>query len=114
MRAPFVVKGDPLSESARGLAAVGVALEVDVLVLQRPPQPLDEHVVHPAAAAVHRDRTPAAASASVKAAEVNCDPWSVLKISGFPNLASASSSAARQNETSIVFDSRHASTARDA
>ena len=37
----------------------------------------------------------------------------MLKISGLPNRASASSSAARQNETSIVFDSRHASTARD-
>jgi hypothetical protein len=57
---------------------------------------------------------PASASAPVKAAEVNCEPWSVLKISGLPNFASASSSATRQNETSIVFDSRHASTARDA
>jgi hypothetical protein len=50
----------------------------------------------------------------VKATEVNCEPWSVLKISGLPNFARASSSAARQNEESIVFDSRHASTARDA
>ena len=38
----------------------------------------------------------------------------VLKISGLPNFARASSSAARQKETSIVFDRRHASTARDA
>ena len=58
--------------------------------------------------------TPASASAPVKTAEVNCEPWSVLKISGLPNLARASSSAARQKETSIVFDRRHASTARDA
>src|SRR5271166_6361441 len=43
--------------------------------------------------------TPAPARAPMKAAEVNCEPWSVLKISGLPNLASASSSAARQNET---------------
>src|SRR5271165_1076820 len=57
--------------------------------------------------------TPASASAPVKATEVNCEPWSVLKISGLPNRARASSSADRQNETSIVFDSRHASTARD-
>ena len=48
--------------------------------------------------------TPASASAPVNAAEVNCEPWSVLKISGLPNLASASTSAERQNETSIVFD----------
>jgi hypothetical protein len=36
----------------------------------------------------------------------------VLKISGLPKRANASSSADTQNETSIVFDSRHASTAR--
>ena len=53
---PFVVKSDPFGDAARGFAAVGVALEVNVLILQRPPQPLDEDVVHPAAAAVHGDR----------------------------------------------------------
>jgi hypothetical protein len=37
---------------------IGVALEIDVLMLQRAPQPLDEDVVHPAAAAVHGDLDP--------------------------------------------------------
>ena len=50
----------------------------------------------------------AAASAPVKATLVNWLPWSVLKISGVPYVASASSRAATQNETSIVFDNRHA------
>src|SRR5258705_8246105 len=57
-------------------------------------------------------RTPAAASVPVKAVLVNWLPWSVLKMSGVPKRASASSSADTQNDTSIVFDSRHASTAR--
>jgi hypothetical protein len=57
-------------------------------------------------------RTPAAASVPVKAALVNWLPWSVLKISGRPKRASASSSAETQNDTSIVFESRHASTVR--
>jgi hypothetical protein len=57
-------------------------------------------------------RTPAAASVPVKAALVNWLPWSVLKIAGVPKRASASSSAATQNDRSIVFDSRHDSTAR--
>nr|WP_314963997.1 hypothetical protein [Bradyrhizobium cosmicum] len=43
---------------------------------------------------------------------MNWLPWSVLKISGLPYFASASSRAAMQNETSIVFDNRHARTAR--
>ena len=56
MGASIIVEGDPFGDAARGFAAVGVALEIDVLVFQRPPQPLDKHVVHPAAAAVHGDR----------------------------------------------------------
>ncbi|APG14925.1 hypothetical protein BKD09_42045 [Bradyrhizobium japonicum] len=54
----------------------------------------------------------AAANAPVKAALVNWLPWSVLKISGLPYFTSAASRAATQNETSIVFDNRHARTAR--
>ena len=55
---------------------------------------------------------PAAASLPVKAVEVNCEPWSVLKISGVPKRASASSSASMQKRVSRVFDSRQARTAR--
>ncbi|MFK4492366.1 hypothetical protein ABIA45_007444 [Bradyrhizobium sp. USDA 336] len=54
----------------------------------------------------------APANAPVKAALVNWLPWSVLKISGLPYFTSAWSRAATQNETSIVFDNRHARTAR--
>src|SRR5260370_29315057 len=57
-------------------------------------------------------RMSAAASVPVKAALVNWPPWSVLKISGLPRRANASSSADTQNDTSMVFDSRQASTAR--
>jgi hypothetical protein len=115
MRTLFIVKGDPRSDAALGIATVDIALEVNILVFQRPPEPLDEDVVHPQRPRPSMEMaTPAAARAPVKAAEVNCEPRSVLKISGLPNFASASSSAARQKETSIVFDSRHASTTLDA
>jgi hypothetical protein len=49
------VERDPFADAGPGLAAIAVALEVDVLVFERAPQPLDEHVVHPAAASIHRD-----------------------------------------------------------
>src|SRR5947209_13127929 len=55
VRARLVVESDPFADTGFGLAAVAVALEIDVFVLERPPQPLDEHVVDPAAAPVHRD-----------------------------------------------------------
>jgi hypothetical protein len=48
----------------------------------------------------------------VKAALVNWLPWSVLKMSGRPKRASVSSSAATQNEVSMVLDGRQESTAR--
>src|SRR5215467_6501052 len=50
-----VVEGDPRSDAEPGFAAVRIALEIDVFVFERAPQPLDEHVVHPAPAAIHRD-----------------------------------------------------------
>src|SRR3954454_4005283 len=56
--------------------------------------------------------TPAARSLSVKTELVNCEPWSVLKISGRPNRPSASSRASRQKLVSIVLDKRHDNTAR--
>jgi hypothetical protein len=57
-------------------------------------------------------RTPVRCRTEMNAVEVNWLPWSVLKISGVPNRASASSSARTQKSASSVFDSRHARTAR--
>ncbi len=51
-------------------------------------------------------------SRPVNAALVNWLPWSVLKISGLPCRTRASSTASRQNSTSIVIDSRQARTRR--
>ena len=51
-------------------------------------------------------------SRPVNSVLVNWLPWSVLKISGLPCFASASSTASRQNPTSMVIDSRQARTRR--
>ena len=42
MKALLVVKGDPAGDPALGLAAVGVAIQIDILVLERSPDALDE------------------------------------------------------------------------
>ena len=53
---PFVVvEVDPSADSGFEVHQVEVLLQVDVLVLQRAPEPLDHHVVDPAALAVHAD-----------------------------------------------------------
>ena len=58
--------------------------------------------------------TPASLSVLVKSRLVNWLPWSVLKISGRPQRASASAKASTQNRASMVFDSRQARTWRVA
>ena len=55
---------------------------------------------------------PSCRSRPVNASEVNCDPWSVLNISGLPNRSRASYSASRQKLVSMVFESRHDNTRR--
>lgn len=56
LQALFILELYPCGDA--GLAAVGVALEVNILMLEGAPQPFDEQVVHPAAAAIHGDLDP--------------------------------------------------------
>src|SRR5437016_14212640 len=92
---------------SRGDVAIG--MQVNLLVFEAAPQPLDEDVVHAAPLAIV---TSCLFSTPVKSSLVNWPPWSVLKISGRPKRASASSSASTQKSAPSVFDSRQASTAR--
>ena len=50
-----VVEVDPLADDALGLEAVGELAQIDGLVFERAPQPLNEDVVQVPAPAVHRD-----------------------------------------------------------
>ena len=50
-----VVVTDPPCQSCSQLRAGLERVQIDALVFQTAPQPLDEHVAHPPAAAVHRD-----------------------------------------------------------
>src|SRR2546427_13177767 len=98
----------------------GIGVEVDLLVFEAAPQPLDEDVVHVAALAIHADgdRVTLQGVGEIVAGELAAPSlrwgrlWSVLKISGRPKRASASSSASTQKSAPSVFDSRQASTAR--
>ena len=54
-------------------------------------------------------RTPAFSTRRMNSLLVNCDPWSVLKISGRP-WVSASSSASRQKAASKVLARRQEGT----
>jgi len=51
----LVIKAEPGADAGLGLGDTGIGVEVDLLVFQAAPQPLDEDVVHVAALAIHAD-----------------------------------------------------------
>src|SRR6516162_5655207 len=108
----FVIEAEPGANAGLCLGDTGIGMQVTssyfrlrhnrsmkMLSIQRPlPSML---IVIP-----HRSST------AMNSVSVNWQPWSVLKISGRPYPASASSRASMQKSAPSVFDSRHASTAR--
>ena len=57
MQPPAIVGVEVRRELPLRFAAVTIRVQIDFLVLDRSPQPLDEYVVHPATFAVHADAT---------------------------------------------------------
>src|SRR3954447_15318441 len=130
MRPPCIGEREVMGQRGAGLADTVVSAQVNLLVFHRSPQPLDENVVPPGAAPIHANRDPVlqqqprergdAQAIHRFAATRSSEPTdavillSVLKISGQPNRAKASCTASTQNPTSIVFDTRQASTLRVA
>ena len=112
MWAPAIIKAEMPADPSSGLRHAFVGVQIDLLIFDRPPEPLDKDIVPPCAATVHGDVDLGFFSTAVKSMEVNCDPWSVLKMPGLPCRASASSSASIQKAVSIVIDSRQDRTRR--
>src|SRR6516225_8532265 len=112
MLALLIVEIEPGANTGFGLGHTRIGVEVDLLVFEASPQPLDEML------SMHRPLPsmliviPWSFRVPVKSSLVNWLPWSVLKISGRPYWESASPSASIQKSAPSVFDSRHASTAR--
>jgi len=61
-----------------------IGSQIDLLRFDALPQPLNEDVVSPGSFAIHADGDTVIAKTPVKATPVNCEPWSVLKMSGLP------------------------------
>ena len=56
VRSVPIAAADPAGQTSAPLRAGLERVEIQALVFQRSPQPFDEHIVHPAPAAVHADR----------------------------------------------------------
>ena len=108
----MVVEIHPSAYADPSFVAVGVGFQVNLLIFDRAPQPLDEDVVHEAAASVHRDRDPRRLQL---AGERRAGELRALLGVEYPRLAVSLQSLLQrsmQNALSIVFGSRQASTAR--
>lgn len=66
------------------LAPCFKGVQVDALVLERTPQPLDHNIVHPPALTVHGDPDSGSPERPCELKARKLAPWSVLKISGAP------------------------------
>ena len=85
MRSSAVVKFEIPADRIARFADGFVSPQIHLLVFDAAPQPLDEHVIPPSPFAVHADGDGLFfANTPVNAAPVNCEPWSVLQISGVP------------------------------
>src|ERR1700738_4045352 len=87
-----VVKVQPAANSGLGFGHCRIGIEVNLLVFETAPQPLEEDVVHAPAPRLREGRllpsmlivTPCRFRVPVKSSLVNWLAWSVLKISGRP------------------------------
>jgi hypothetical protein len=83
------------------------------LVSERAPQPFDEDIVHTASAPVVLIAIRRPANSPVNFSLVNCDPWSLVKMSGRPR-RNARCSASMQKSASIVDDSDQLTSGRSS
>ena len=68
----LVIIGEPPAKTGTQFRAGFKGVQVDAFVFQRPPEPLDEDIVHPASPAIHADFFASAAHRTpVKALLVN-------------------------------------------
>ena len=113
----FIVKSQVPAERSTRIAYAVIGPQVDLLVFHRAPQPLDEHVVSPGAAAIHADadrlvlQHPREGRAGELAALVGVEDlrFAVTRPAAAVPLPCT---ASRQNSASSVIDSRQASTRR--
>ncbi len=81
VRPRAVVVGHPSADAGVDLRAGLEGIEVDALVFERAPEPLDEHIVEPARTASMEMRIPASASTSGKWGLLNWLPWTPFCLS---------------------------------
>lgn len=119
MRTPGVEEVEIPADRGTGFRHAGIGAQIDLLVFDRFPEAFDdpkgrvsEYVVAPGTLAVHADPDVGCDQQAGELAAGELRALSVLKISGLPKRAMASSTASMQKAVSIVIESRQARTLR--
>jgi hypothetical protein len=84
MRSAAMVEIEIPSDRASCLADGLISSQIDFPVFDAAPEPFDEHVVAPGPFAIHADGDAVVGEHAGEGRQVNCEPWSVLNISGLP------------------------------
>lgn len=109
-----VVEAKVLRDAGLGLGDGFVGMQINLIALDRSPQPLDEYVAPPAALAVHANTD---AAVLEQTGERRAGELTALidgkRLGGGPKRGSASSTASKQSSTSIEIDTCQASTRRE-
>ena len=110
MLALLIVEIEPGANTGFGLGHTRIGVEVDLLVFEASPQPLDEDVVHAPALAVHADFDPVIlqGAGEIVAGELTA----LVGIEDLGTAVARERLLERLKSAPSVFDSRHASTAR--
>jgi hypothetical protein len=108
--APGVEEVEIAADAGAGLTDALVGSQIDLLVFDAPPKPLDEDIVAPASLAVHADAYTLGQQLAGEGLAGELAARSVLKISGLPWRARACSNTLTQKSASIEIDSTQAST----
>ena len=116
MRSIRVVEGNIAADEVLGFTRRLVGVQVDFLVLERSPNRSTKTLSTqlPLPSMLSEMLSLSLMSLGRKSESVNCDPWSVLKISGQPYLESSSRTASTQKSVVSVFDIRQDKTRRVA
>ena len=111
MLSPFIVPAKPVSQLLDKFGAGFVAFQIDSLVLQGTPEPLDKNIVFETAFAVHADpHLPLFQHFGERLAGELAALVAVEYFGRAPYWFSASLSASTQNRLSSVLDKRQLST----
>src|SRR5438094_10379667 len=109
MRAPAIVEIEIRGELDSRLGHAVVRVQINVLVFDRFPQPLDKHVVAPAALAIHADTDALTLQHTEEVAAGELAALIGIHDLGHAVFREASSSAATATSAPKLLDSRQAS-----